>query len=436
MRPYQTRFQTREHAGTELARALHAYRGTGALVLAIPRGGVPVGRVVADALDAEFDLVMARRITPGMALDDIGMTWCTGEANAHGDASRQRDAQFDQLRRQRAVYKPVRKQADPGGRVVIVVDDGLVSGATMYAALSRLRKRQPARLICALPIASRAGLDRIRALVDEVICLDTPESIENLAHFYHEFSLVTDDFVRQVTVQSPGHARPGVEARVPAISRAMLVPYGTTCLRVMFETAANPIGVAVMIHAGGAERRDVRSHYLARKLRAKGFATVLVDLQPDSRFDDAPESDVDELVARLNQTLGFLHGGTPCADLPVGLLSTGTASAAALRSAAYGEAQLRAVACVAGRPDLAGAASLQRLDIPALLICASGDPKNIQINNLAFEQMHCPRQLRLIPTNGRGFEDRKALEDVATLTIAWFERHLAPQSCSRLGYGG
>ncbi|MBP0636043.1 phosphoribosyltransferase family protein [Cupriavidus sp. AcVe19-6a] len=440
MRPYQTRFQTREHAGTELARALRAYRRTGALVLAIPRGGVPVGRVVADALDAEFDLVMARRIVPGVALDDTGMTWCTGEANAHGDASRQRDAQLDQLRRQRAVYKPVRKQADPGGRVVIVVDDGLVSGATMYAALSSLRKRQPARLVCALPIASRAGLDRIRALADEVICLDTPDCIENLAHFYHEFSLVTDDFVRQVTaklpVQSPGHARPGGEARVPAISRAMLVPYETTCLRVIFETAANPIGVAVMVHAGGAQRRDVRSHYLARKLRAKRFATMLVDLQPDSRFDDAPESDVDELVARLNRTLSFLHAGTPCADLPVGLLSTGTAAAAALRSAASGAAQLRAVACVAGRPDLAGAASLQRLEIPALLISASGDPQNIQVNNLAFEQMHCPRQLRIIPTNGRGFEDRKALEDVATLTIAWFERHLTTQSCSRLGYGG
>ena len=163
---------------------------------------------------------------------------------------------------------------------------------------------------------------------------------------------------------------------------------------------------------------------------------MLVDLQPDSRFDDAPESAVDALVARLNQTLSFLHAATPCADLPVGLLSTGTAAAAALRSAACSAAQVRAVACVAGRLDLAGLATLQRLDIPALLISASGDPKNIQINNLAFEQMHCPRQLRLIPTSGRGFEDRKALEDVAALTVAWFERHFAAQRCCSLGFGG
>lgn len=163
---------------------------------------------------------------------------------------------------------------------------------------------------------------------------------------------------------------------------------------------------------------------------------MLVDLQPDSRVDDAPESEVDELVARLDQTLSFLRTGTPCASLPVGLLSTGTAAAAALRSAACGATQLSAVACVAGRLDLAGSATLRQLEIPALLICASGNPKDIQINNLAFEQMHCPRQLRLIPTSGRGFEDRRALEDIAALTIGWFERHLATPSCPRLGYGG
>jgi predicted phosphoribosyltransferase len=440
MSRYQTRFQTREHAGTELACALRAYRATGALVLAIPCGGVPVGRAVANALGADFDLVMARKIMPGLALDDSGATWSTDDLKSHGGADSQRDAQFDQLRRQRAVYTPVRKLADPGGRVVIVVDDGLVSGATMYAALASLRKRHPARLICALPIATRAGLDRVRALADEIICLDTPDRIENLAHFYHEFQLVSDDRVRQLTAIPPAQSRtrtpPAGVAGVPGLSSAMLIPYQTTHLRAMLESAPDPVGVMVMVHAGGAQRRAARSHYLARKLRAKGFATMLVDLQPDSRVDDAQESDVDELVARLDQTLSFLRAGTPCASLPVGLLSTGTAAAAALRSAASNAAQLSAVVCVAGQSDFASSASLQRLDIPALLICASGNPQNILINNIAFEQMHCPRQLRLIPTSGRGFEDRKALEDVATLTVDWFERHLGTTSPPCLAYGG
>ncbi|SOY61339.1 phosphoribosyltransferase [Cupriavidus taiwanensis] len=438
MSRYQTRFQTREHAGAELASALRAYRATGALVLAIPRGGVPVARVVADALGADFDLVMARRIDAGVALDDTGKTWRTSGAEADSGFGSLRGPHFDQLCRQRAVYTPVRKPADPGGRVVIVVDDGLVSGATMHAALASLRKRRPARLVCALPIATRTGLDQVRALADEIVCLDTPDRIENLAHFYHEFQLVSDDRVRQLTgmASAPAQVRagPGAAASVPSLSKAMLIPYGTTRLRAMLESAPNPIGVAVMVHAGGAQRRAARSQYLARKLRAQGLATMLVDLKPDSRVDDAPASEVDELTARLAQALDFLHAGTPFASLPVGLLSAGTAAAAALRAAADSPSPAGAIACMAGRPDLAGDAILRRLETPTLLICASGNPDSIRINHLAFEQMHCPRQLRLVPASGCGFDDRKALADVATLTVDWFERHLAQRPRPCLGY--
>nr|WP_256503767.1 phosphoribosyltransferase family protein [Cupriavidus sp. WGtm5] len=440
MSRYQTRFLSREHAGVELASALRPYRETGALVLAIPRGGVPVGRVVADALGADFDLVMARRIDAGVALDGTGKTWHTNDAHADSNTGSLRGAHFDQLCRQRAVYTPVRKPAEPGGRVVIVVDDGLVSGATMHAALASLRKRHPARLICALPIATRAGLDQVRALADELVCLDTPDRIESLAHFYREFRLVSDDQVRQLTgmasAQSPRRAGPGAVPSVPALSKVMLIPYGTTPLRAILESAPNPVGVAVMVHAGDAQRRAARSQYLARKLRAKGLATMLVDLQPDGRVDNAQVSALDDLAARLDQTLSFLRASTPFAGLPAGLLCAGTAAAPALRSAADHPSQLGALACVAGRIDLAGSAALQRLETPTLLMCASGTAESIRIHQRAFEQMHCPRQLNLVPASGCGFDDRKALAEIATLTGDWFERHLANQTRPCLGYRG
>ncbi|MDQ0138828.1 phosphoribosyltransferase [Cupriavidus necator] len=429
---FQSRFQSREHAGTELASALRAYRGTGALVLALPCGGVPVGRVVADALGADFDLVMARRIAAGVALDDTGKTWRTNEADAPSAAGGLRGIHFDQLCRQRAVYTPVRKPADPAGRVVIVVDDGLVSGATMYAALARLRKRRPARLICAVPIASRAGLDQVRALADEVLCLDTPDHIESLAHYYCEFQLVSDDRVRALTgmasAQAPGPARPGMVDSVPSLTQAMLIPCRTTPLRAMLESAPNPVGVAVMVHAGGAQRRAARSHYLARKLRTRGFATMLVDLQPDRRVDDALASEVDELAEKLAQTLSFLRTSTPFANLPAGLFSAGTAAAAALRVAADHPSQTGAVACVAGRIDLTGSAFLQRLDTPTLLMCASGNPQSTRLHHHACAQMHCPRQLSFVKASGCGFDDRHALEEVATLTADWFEQYLVNPS--------
>lgn len=131
-------------------------------MLASPRGGVPIGSVVADALGAGFDLLMARRIDAGVALDDTGETWRTNSVEADSRAGSLRAPLFDQLCLQRAVYTPVRKPADPGGRVVIVVDDGLMSGATMHAALASLRKRHPARLVCALPIATRSPVPTYR----------------------------------------------------------------------------------------------------------------------------------------------------------------------------------------------------------------------------------------------------------------------------------
>ncbi|WP_349605905.1 phosphoribosyltransferase family protein [Cupriavidus sp. DF5525] len=438
MSRYQTRFQTREHAGTELAGALRAYRGTGALVLAIPRGGVPVGRIVADTLGADFDLAMARRIAPGVALDDAGATWRTGEGDSCGEADERRDALFDELRRQRAVYTPLRQHCDPHARVVIVVDDGLVSGATMYAALARLRKRYPARIVCALPVAARAGLERIRALADEVVCLDTPERIASLAHYYREFQLVSDDRVRQLLARTPAQAGPGAGQRagagLPSLSAAVQVPYGSGWLPAMLESGPDPLGVVLMVYAGGAQRRAARSHYLARKLRARGFATMLVDLRPDSRVDDAAASELDDLAARLRQTLDFLRARTPFASLPAGLLSTGSAAAAAAREAAVNPDRLAAMAFVAGRADLSGDAALRELETPVLLMCASGDPESIRVNDLAFGQMRGPRQLRLIPTNGRSFEDRPALASIASLTADWFEQLLPAAPPAVLAY--
>ncbi|NOV22530.1 phosphoribosyltransferase [Cupriavidus necator] len=427
MSPNRTRFQSREHAGSELARALRAYRGTGALVLAIPRGGVRVGRVVATALEADFDLAMARRIGAGVALDETGIAWHAGNGEPCADEVPGRGTHFDQLRRQAAVYAPFRARCDPRGRVVIVVDDGLVSGATMYAALRRLRKRGPARIVCALPVAARHGLEQVRALADEVVCLDTPERISDLAHHYREFQLDSDDRIRQLLAAPAG-------AGMPPLSLAAQVPYGSGWLPAMLESGAEPQGVVLMAYAGGAQRRAARSHYLARKLRARGFATMLVDLRPDSRFDDAPSSDLDGLAARLRQALDFLRARTPFARLPAGLLSTGTAAAAAVRAVAADPGQLRGMVFVAGRADLAGRAALAQLSLPVLLLCASGDPPSIEVNDIAFGQMHGPRQLRLIATCGRAFEDSPALASIASLTADWFALRFSAQAPGMLAY--
>ena len=162
-------FDDREDAARQIAKRLAAYKGRNALVLAIPRGAVPMGRTLADALGAELDVVLVRKLgAPGNpelavgAIDETGWAYVADYAGEVGaDAAyleREKEKQLATLRKRRAQYTPHRHPVDPAGRIAIVVDDGLATGATMMAALHAVRAKNPARLVCAVPVASPDSL--------------------------------------------------------------------------------------------------------------------------------------------------------------------------------------------------------------------------------------------------------------------------------------
>jgi predicted phosphoribosyltransferase len=196
-------FEDRIDAGRQLTAALAKFRGTRPLVLAIPRGAVPMGRVIADALQGELDVVLVRKLAvPGNpeyalgAVDESGWTYIadysgdTGATPAYLD--REKAEQLATMRARRALYTPARAPIDPAGRTVIVVDDGLATGATMIAALHSVRAHAPARVVCAVPVAPFGTLDRVRPCADELVCLDTPEDFYAVGQFYREFGQVSD----------------------------------------------------------------------------------------------------------------------------------------------------------------------------------------------------------------------------------------------------
>jgi putative phosphoribosyl transferase len=219
-------FANRTEAGRRLADQLLRFKDEGPVVLALPRGGVPVGFEIAKALGAPLDLVLVRKIgapfQPELAIgavvdgsrpetvlnQNLIEEFAIPASYLESESARQ----LEEIERRRKLYLAARERVEVEGRIAIVVDDGIATGATMEAALHATRRAKPKRLVLAVPVAPPDSIERLRPEVDEVVCLATPRYFGAIGAFYADFRQLTDDDVIGLLQEAAG----GSSAREPS----------------------------------------------------------------------------------------------------------------------------------------------------------------------------------------------------------------------------
>lgn len=198
-------FQNREEAARKLVGKLKKYKGSNAVVLAIPRGGVPIGLIISRSLDLPLDLVLSKKIghpfNPEYAIGSV--TFEDVEIDERADVSEQYLVETTQRIRKNLKEKYLkflngREPVPLQGKTLIIVDDGLATGRTALGIIKMLRRKQPSKIVLAIPVSPFDTLENIKEYVDEIICLATPENFFAVGQFYHDFSEVTDEVVNEL----------------------------------------------------------------------------------------------------------------------------------------------------------------------------------------------------------------------------------------------
>jgi len=213
--PDSLRFKDRTEAGTQLGEALRERGIDVDIVLAIPRGGLPLGRAVADVLDVPLDIVVASKIgapgNPELAIGAVasdGSVWRNDEAfrgtgtnEEYFEQEREREAEYARQKADR--YRGERPDPDLAGKTVAVVDDGVATGSTVRACLQLLRETDAERIVLAVPVGPPDTVHELQELADEVVCLETPSSFRGVGQFYERFDQVSDEAAMEYLESSP-----------------------------------------------------------------------------------------------------------------------------------------------------------------------------------------------------------------------------------------
>jgi putative phosphoribosyl transferase len=425
-------FESRDEAAQRLADKLRNLKGQNALVLAIPRSSVPMGRIVADAIEGELDLLLIHRFTdsrhPELDLGSVtedGEVYLNRSAQHYGYTEHEVEKaaleEIRNLQEQRRTYTPGSSAIDPSGRTTLIVDDGTGSLHTMMAAVRYLDAQGARRIMLATPVAS---LTTIKALGENVdVCtLAVPDIVDSATGFYRNLPLVSDHQVIQElnrTLRIP--AQNGEESR----QREILISSGPVALTGFLSLPEDAGALVILAHGQGQGRFNWRSRLIADSLEKAGLATLMVDLLDDEESEDSRNvTNVPLLAHRLNMITEWIARDSSLREMDLGYYGSSSEGAAILQTAAEHRLKTRAAAVRGTRPD-ATQSYLKYVQAPTLLIVPGDDDDLLNQNRSAFEELRCEKRLQVMPDASEDFEEPGTSETLADLVTGWFRTNLA-----------
>jgi putative phosphoribosyl transferase len=444
-------FLDRRDAGRRLAAELAALANERPVIIALPRGGVPVAFEVARALDAPLDILAVRKLgAPGnpelgvgaVAEDGTGVldpqsAGMLGMTEAMLDATLAQESR--ELRRRVERYRDGRPSIPVSGRTVIVVDDGLATGLTDLAAVRALRKRSASRIVVAAPVGSGDSVSMLAEEADQVVCLTVPRHLFGVGMWYRDFTPVSDAQVLALLADASGDATaqvapthestpsPPTPVSGGSGSETLRFDLGGVRLAGNLTMPASASGLVLFAHGSGSSRMSPRNRAVAHALNDAGLATLLFDLLDEQEaLRRELVFDVPLLAGRLEVITRWASSQPRLKSLPIGYFGASTGAAAALRAAAEVGDTVAAVVSRGGRPDLAGD-HLVSVVSPTLLIVGGQDPEVLELNRRAAAQLHCRHDLVVVDGAAHLFEEPGALQRVAELAIEWFHRYLVSE---------
>ena len=430
-------FLDRSDAGRRLANRMLHLRGEDVVVLALPRGGVPVAAEVARALGAPLDVIVVRKlgvpVQPELGMGAIGegdvriinpeVVAITHVTDAEIAAVERRERAELDRRAQR--FRGDRPRTPLAGRTAVIIDDGIATGSTARAACQVARAQGAARVVLAVPVAPPSACAALAADADEVICLETPGHFLAIGEWYQDFSQTSDREVVSLLQRAAAERGPGPAAAAPW-GGEVVVATGSARLAGHLSTPGGGAGMVVFAHGSGSGRRSPRNRFVADVLATAGLGTLLFDLlTAEEEQDRANVFDIGLLAGRLGAVTRWMHEQPGLAGAPVGYFGASTGAAAALWAAAEPGGEVAAVVSRGGRPDLA-MPRLAEVRAPTLLIVGALDDAVLGLNREAQRRLRCENHLAVVPGASHLFEEPGTLERAAGLARDWFTRYLAP----------